>query len=192
MKTIKNTLLLIIILCTSAIQAQEVIISDIKGERKDGFGIGFKLNQVKQDFGLGIDLSSPLFLHNSLGLRLHTLYFFREYYNPDEDESVWTPYFTGRFGFVGIGGRPHPAIRLYGEGGIIFGIPDAEFSSQSNFFGGYGLFGFEFFMSEGYNEVASYYIELGGTGTGAEADKLPGKVIYQNGFTIGTGFRLYF
>jgi hypothetical protein len=37
----------------------------------------------------------------------------------------------------------------------------------------------------------SYFIELGGIGVGANADKVPGKPIYSNGFLISVGVRGY-
>jgi hypothetical protein len=35
----------------------------------------------------------------------------------------------------------------------------------------------------------SYFTELGGTGTGARADKLPGAPMLANGFNVTVGFR---
>ncbi|HEY5825345.1 MAG TPA: hypothetical protein VIT44_13315, partial [Cyclobacteriaceae bacterium] len=61
-----------------------------------------------------------------------------------------------------------------------------KFSSEQFVFGGYGLFGFEFFM----HSSSNYFIELGGIGTGARADKIASQPIYSNGFLISTGFRL--
>ena len=48
-----------------------------------------------------------------------------------------------------------------------------------------GLLGFEFLA----NQRLSYFVELGGMGTGAKADKTPLKPIYSNGFTASTGIR---
>lgn len=176
----------------SLLSQEETIKTEITKQRKDGFGVGFKLNQVQGDFGLGLDFTSPSFIHNSVSVRLNTLYFFREHFSTEEGENTWTPYFVGRLGLVGIGGKPAPFLRLYGEGGCLIGIGSNEFTSEDNFFGGYGLFGFEFFMSQEAAEIVSYYIELGGTGGGGRADKIFGNPIYHNGFTIGSGFRFYF
>ena len=54
--------------------------------------------------------------------------------------------------------------------------------------GGYGLFGFEFFM----NSRNNYFIEIGGVGTGAVADKVANSPIYSNGLLINVGFRHQF
>ena len=37
----------------------------------------------------------------------------------------------------------------------------------------------------------SYFIEIGGIGTGATADKVANKPIYSNGLMLSTGFRIY-
>lgn len=159
--------------------------------RSDKFAIGMKLTQVHGDFGMGLELTSPYFVYNALAVRLNTLMQFNEHYDAKMKEDTWSPYFVSRLGVIGVGGRPASFLRLYGEGGAVAGIPSSSVSNENAFFGGYGLFGFEMFMSGGGNEVASYYIELGATGTGARGDLLPRNPIYHNGFTIGTGFRIY-
>jgi hypothetical protein len=46
-------------------------------------------------------------------------------------------------------------------------------------------------MSSHPDVPVSYFIELGGVGTGANADKVTGNPIYSNGFLISVGFRGY-
>jgi hypothetical protein len=164
--------------------------NDIRN-KSNGFSVGFKLNQAKQDFGMGLDLTSPYFLYNKVAVRGQVLFQFHEYFNVTQSESVWAPYVVSRLGLVGVGGRPLPFLRLYGEGGGVVGFPASDVSSSSEFVGAYGHFGFEFFMSNSEREFVSYYIELGAVGTGAVADKLASKPIYHNGFNIGVGFRFY-
>jgi len=65
-------------------------------------------------------------------------------------------------------------------------IPNGIFSSASSQAGGYGLFGFEFKPIDAFG----FYLEVGGLGTGAKADKLPTKPIYSNGFLTNVGFRI--
>ena len=65
-------------------------------------------------------------------------------------------------------------------------IPSNEFSSNQFEYGGYGLFGFEFFM----NKCCNYFIEIGGVGTGATANKIVLQPIYSNGLLISSGFRM--
>jgi hypothetical protein len=89
---------------------------------------------------------------------------------------------------IGVVGQVGDNIRLYGEGGIIGLFPSDEFSSEDFVIGGYGLFGYEFYM----NSWSNYFIEIGGVGTGATADKIENKPIYSTGLVISTGFRVQF
>ena len=148
-----------------------------------GFGFGFQLNQYQNDFGLGLQVTSPLFVHNRLGIRVKGNFMFLEHLKNDLTE--WTPYSNVSVGIYSIGGQVGENIRLYGEGGIVFLFPSSEFSTSSSDIGGYGLFGFEFFFSNHTN----YFIELGGIGTGAKANKIEHSPIYSNGFLISVGFR---
>lgn len=150
------------------------------------FGAGFHLNQYQNDFGLGINLTSPYFVHNSIAVRLRGNFMF--YQHVKDNETTWSPYSNITLGLIGVGGRVAEFIRLYGEGGVVGLFPSDEFSTESFVFGGYGLFGFEFYMGPGIN----YFIELGAVGTGAKADKLPSNPIYSNGFLINVGFRFHF
>ena len=174
----KKGILLILTVFQFAIftKAQE---SNISNE----FGFGFHLNQYQDDFGLGLNMTSPYFLYDNIAVRLRGNFMF--YQHVQDNETVWSPYSSVSFGVVAVGGNVGDFIRLYGEGGIIGLFPSTEFSDGNFVFGGYGLFGFEFFMSKNFN----YFIELGGVGTGAKADKLPANPIYSNGFLISVGFR---
>jgi hypothetical protein len=174
-----------------ALNAQSTSEDKSVKDRSNKFGFGFKLQQVDQDYGIGMDFTSPYFAKGNMAVRLNVLFHYHEHYSLDLNENTWTPYVVSKLGFIGVGGRPVSFLRLYGEGGALMGIPSTEFSSGDLFFGGYGHFGFEFFMSNSSREVASYYIELGGVGSGGRADKLFGNPIYHNGFSIGTGFRFY-
>ena len=175
----KLYILLIFVGLAGIITAQEDKISN-------KFGAGFHLNQYQNDFGLGINLTSPYLFNNSFAIRLRGNFMF--YQHPKGNETTWSPYSNITLGVLGVGGKAGEFIRLYGEGGIIVLFPSDEFSTETFAIGGYGVFGFEFYMSHGFN----YYIELGGVGTGATADKIPTSPIYSNGFLISTGFRFHF
>lgn len=149
--------------------------------------IGFQLGQYQEDFGLGFNLTSPYFIDDRLALRLR----FNNMWNEHLDKSnntTWTPYLNVSFGIVSIAGEINDFMRLYSEGGILVLFPPDKISSENFEIGGYGLFGFEFYMSP----YTNYFIEMGGAGTGAKADKIIGKPIYSNGFIINTGFRVQF
>lgn len=148
-----------------------------------GFAFGFHLNEYQNDFGFGLNITSPLMFHDAFGIRLRSSLMFNQ--NPINGESTWMPYGNITLGFMGVGAQVSDHFRLYGEGGLVCILPNADFSSQSQVFGGYGLFGFEFYFAR----MGNYFIEIGGMGTGAKADKIPTSPIYSNGMSISTGFR---
>ncbi len=150
----------------------------------DGFGFGFQLNQYQHNFGLGVNLHSPYFLYNNIAFRLRANLMYNEYVQ--NQETIWTPYSNLMFGVVSGRTKISDAICLYGEGGMILIFPDENFSSASNEIGGYGLFGFEFYHSAEFN----YFIEMGGVGVEAVADKVENKPLYSNGLLINVGFRI--
>ena len=150
-----------------------------------GFGVGFHLGQFQKDFSLGLDLTSPYFVYDRIAIRVKGNLAWNEHINSIL-ETTWTSYSNLSIGVVGVGGTVGDFMRLYGEGGFLFLFPSDEFSSETSEMGGYGLFGFEFFMSPNMN----YYLEVGGVGTGAKADKVVGKPIYSNGLLINVGFRI--
>ncbi len=148
-------------------------------------GLGFHLAQFQRDFGMGVNVTSPLFLFDAVAVRARANFMFHEHvHNAD---MTWTPYWNASLGLVGVSGYVGDRIRLYGEGGAIALFPAPEFSSSDMEIGGYGTFGFELFPHDAWN----YYIELGGIGTGATADRIPTSPIYSNGFMIMVGMRMY-
>lgn len=151
----------------------------------DGFGFGFQLNQYQKDFGFGLNVTSPTFAHDQIAVRLRGNLMYNEH--PKNGEITWTPYSNVTLGVVGIAGHVAEKIRLYGEGGVLGIFPSDEFSSKSIAVGGYGLFGFEFFM----HKSSNYFIEIGSAGSGATADKIPTKPMFSNGLSVSTGFRVY-
>lgn len=166
------------------------IAGDELPERANKFSFGFQLNSYQNDFGLGLQLTSPYFAHGGIAVRGRANMQFYQYLNSD-NETTWSPYGTYQLGIIGVGGRAGGFARFYGEGGVVLITPSSDFSSSSTEIGGYGLFGFEFFMSSDPKVPVSYFIELGGIGTGAKADKVAGSPIYSNGFLISVGFRGY-
>lgn len=148
-----------------------------------GHNFGFQLCQYQQDFGLGLNYGSPLFFE-SIGVRAKFNLMFHEHIK--DSLTTWSPYSNLSLGLIGFGGTVGSHIRIYGEGGVLLILPSSNFSSASYKIGGYGVFGFEFFNSQGFN----YFIEIGGVGSGAIADKLAYQPIYSNGLSVSTGFRI--
>lgn len=147
---------------------------------------GFQLQQLGGDFGIGLHHAFPIykkavFLHTSVGWNWH------EHFSAAENGATWTSYQNLR---LGLGGRYPVAERIscYSEGGFIVVRADEVLASTRNGFGGYGLFGFEFMFAP----RAGYFFELGGNGVHMEADRIAGKPLLANGFTINAGYRMKF
>ncbi len=149
-----------------------------------GTSFGFHLNQYQNDYGLGINVTSPYFAGDRLAVRLRGSVM--NYQHIEGQTTTWTPYSNFTLGFVSEAGTINDRIRLYGEGGIVGIMPNEKFSSENFNLGGYGLFGFEFYM----HNAHAYFIEIGGMGSGSKADKLPFKPIYSNGLMINVGYRV--
>ena len=146
-----------------------------------------QLGQYQNDFGIGLHLTSPYFVHNNIALRVRGNLMWNEH--PGSDNNItWTSYSNLSFGVIGVAGRIKDFARLYSEGGIIFLYPSDEFSTAIYEIGGYGLFGFEFFFDPHMN----YFIEIGGVGTGAIKDKIPGEPIYSNGLLVNAVSDMHF
>ena len=156
-----------------------------EGRISNKFGLGFQLNQYQKDFGMGINFTSPYFVYDRIAVRARANLMFNEHLQ--DMEITWTPYANVSLGVIGTSGYIGDFMRLYGEGGVILILPSSTFSDGDPVLGGYGHFGFEFYMSP----VTNYFIELGGIGTGAVADKVAGNPIYSNGFSISVGFRFH-
>ncbi len=182
----KITLLLTSLCFTILLKANDG--SELTTKINDGFSFGFHLNQFKDDFGLGMNITSPT-IANSFAIRLRGNYMYLEHLDFDSPDSegvlTWTPYSNVMLGLAGFSGMVGNHFKLYGEGGLIALFPSTDFSEESSVLGGYGLFGFEFFSSN----ATSYFFEAGGIGTGANADKIPEKPIYSNGLLLSVGFR---
>lgn len=148
--------------------------------RTGALSVGFSIHEWEDDFGLGGTVTSPWFLWDHGALRMSGAVLFKENFD-------WQPYYSLRVGLVGGSFMKTAAIRLYGEGGFLFVFPHANFDIEPFRLGGYGHFGFEFFLDTA-SWPSSYYIELGSNGIQAQ-DKQG--AFYLNGFTISCGIRIY-
>lgn len=181
MKSFKTTFFTVFfIFCLTTVFAQSE--SKEIGKR---FGIGMNINQIQRDFGIGVHVISP-YIAKRVAFRLGGNLQWFEHINTIGSETEWTPYFNFQAGVRGRQFVIEDKLSIYGEGGLILLMPSSDFTTSGNSLGGYGLFGFEFYPSP----VFGYFIELGGVGTGATADKIPGKPIYSNGFITNVGFRI--
>ena len=149
------------------------------------FSYGFQLNKFQDEFGFGINVLSQEYKNFRLSAKGNINWL---NHLDSESNETWTEFFNNQFG-INYHGCITNRIGLYAEGGLIILYPNTSFSSKSSEFGGYGLFGFEFFFTEDTKRNPSYFIELGGIGTGAYADKIISNPIYANGFLISVGYR---
>ncbi len=155
-------------------------------QEKSGFRLAYNLSEVQGDFGLGFQAESPRFIHNSLTLKLRANQMFLNYDKGGMND--WTPYWT--FG-LGAGNNPIPlsnAVSIYGEGGVMLILPHSDFSASKEEWGGYGVFGFNFNISPSF----CYFMEAGGIGSGATADRSDNHRIYSNGFIMQVGLKVHF
>lgn len=155
--------------------------------RPNHLSLGFHLNNFQNDFGMGLNITSPYFANGSVALKATFNLAYRDGTLKTDTMSNWYPYSSIQFGCVGVGGMVGKHIRTYGAGGIMVMFPNSEFSSTKTEIGGWGVWGFEFIL----NPMISYYIELGGVGIGARADKMNGQPIYSNGFSTTVGLHVY-
>lgn len=148
--------------------------------------VGLNINQFQKDFGIGLHVISPFFIQNSIAIRLGGNVQWLQHVD-DKQTTTWTAFPAFQLGVRGKHPILNEQLHVYGEGGSMLLLPNSKFSTNQFVIGGYGLFGFEFKPKS----KLAYFIELGGVGTGAIADKVTAKPIYSNGFMTSTGFRLY-
>jgi hypothetical protein len=163
----------------------------------DGFSFGFNLDRFHDDFGMTGQVSTPTFARDTFRITAGGgLTWYTGATNGNGD-NVWLPYYHGRLVFeVGARLKGTP-IRLYGVSGVVAIFTPSRLAGDVVHPGGYGGFGFEFYMPARHDDgrtkdgPVSYMIELGGIGTGTQADNLPGKPIIANGFLATVGLRVY-
>lgn len=171
---------------TVVVKTSEASTREPVKEKSNKTEIGYNISQYQKDFGIGVHFISPYFLRKSVAIKAGTNMQWFE--SSDGIETTWTTYQNIQVGVRGRRTNVTHNVSIYGEGGVLIILPNKEFSSQRSVVGGYGLFGFEFRVLPGF----AYFIELGGVGTGATADKIAGKPIYSTGFLTNAGLRIGF
>jgi hypothetical protein len=175
----KLGILLVLACLVFQVQAQEGL--------SKKFGFGGQVGHHHMDFGIGLNVTSPYFAHKKTAVRVKANLVYNEHLGGNS-LMTWTKYSNVSAGLVQSVGEINNFLRVYGEAGAIWLFPSHKFSSKAIQFGGYGLFGFEFFFDKHFN----YFLEAGGVGTGAKADKIEGSPIYSNGFLMNVGVRVQF
>ncbi len=162
--------------------AQELEQQTVRG---NGFSFGMQLSEYQNDFGTGLNITSPFFANRRIAIRVRGNLMYHQHVSGIT--TTWSPYGNSTVGVVTSSGLVLNVMRVYGEGGTLALFPSGEFSSSDFEMGGYGFFGFEFLVTDQYGS----FIEIGGVGIGANADLVPGNPIYSNGLVISAGFRIY-
>ena len=144
--------------------------------------LSFSLQEWGNEFGTSFQITSPWFWHEKTAVKLGGSVLWKQ-------DANWASFYVLRLGLIGGSFMANSDIRLYGEGGFLFLFPAASFDSDPFAFGGYGHFGFEFFMPKASGPLSSaYFIELGTNGIGAKTNSGQS---YLNGFAVSTGLRVY-
>lgn len=166
-----------LILMSAGTQAQERELSNLS--------FGFQLQQIQNDFGFGVHLLSPSFG----AFRVKTSYNYSWFIHENtEQASVWTEYSNFNFG-TRYQNLVSNNVNLYFELGSQLILNQEDVSSEKMNFGAYGLFGFEFFLTDESVGNMSYFFELGATGNNSRADMTISRPKIANGFTTSVGFR---
>jgi hypothetical protein len=162
------------------------IVENVPSNNKPNhIAIGYHVNDFSHDFGFGLGATSPYFAFKKLAVRVSYNFQRLNYIDTTRYKSVG--YKNIKIGLLSSAFILNKSIRLYGEAGVAVLVCPAAITSKNTSYAGYGLFGFEFFISKGF----SYYIELGAIGTTTTADNIASVPIFSNGFTTTAGLRVY-
>ncbi|MBL7739613.1 MAG: hypothetical protein JNK14_10360 [Chitinophagaceae bacterium] len=171
---------MVILFCTSTY-------GQIASTKSNAIAIGFHINQFQNDFGIGLNLTSPYFAKH-LAIKLRTSLMWNEFLPSGENETVWASYANSQLGILLRTPVIENKINVYSEGGAAILFPNNKATARGNVIGGYGLFGFEFLPKDKFN----YFVEFGGIGTGAQTEKAEIIEVYSNGFLMSVGMRFNF
>jgi hypothetical protein len=175
-----------LLLLTATLRAQDSA-QRAPDDERNGAAVGWEISSFANNYAFGARLDTPRFARRTVHVQIGASLAWVQGVPLGESDTTWAPYTLLRIGIVRstpIGSLP---LRFYGGGGLALVLPTNDVSGQSAQGGGYGLTGLELSVPE--NGGARWFVEVGGMGTGAKADRLANSPIYANGFTIGWGFR---
>jgi hypothetical protein len=155
----------------------------------NNFAVGFDIDSFSNNFGGGITLVSPHFLNDRLHVQASGGVAWVQGIKNGSSQTDWAPYGIFKVGIYGGNFIQDLPIRVYGGGGAVILAFNGSVDSTGVTVGGFGVAGVEFFVDK--RRAEALFIEVGGMGTGASADKLQGSPIYANGFTASFGYKFY-
>lgn len=148
------------------------------------FQIGIQLQQLQDQFGLGVNVGVFLGPQRIMLRTSAVQHWLRK--NSGEGNHQAT-YQAIRLGSAGCW-RVTEGVEVYGEGGLQMLCVGRMLTEQRTLWGGYGVFGFAFYPEE--TRGASLFLEIGATTAGMRAKLLPGVSAFGAGQIISTGFRV--
>ena len=157
-----------------------------------GSAVGMTVQRLQDNFGMSGTWSSRAFFNEKARTTASGGVAWYPNGTSASGDQEWVPFGHSRVVVESghrVGGAP---LRLYGFGGAILIFRSERLSSDVLALAGTGGFGFEFFAPTGMvNAPVSYFIEIGGVGSGARAANLSGQPILLNGFVVQSGLRFY-
>ena len=157
-----------------------------------GPSIGMTIQRLQDNFGVSGTWSSRAFFNEKARITASGGVAWYPNGTGASGDQEWVPFGHSRFVLESghrVGRSP---LRLYGFGGAILIFRSERLSNDVLALAGTGGFGFEFFAPTSMmNAPVSYFIEIGGVGSGARATNLPGQPILLNGFVLQSGLRFY-
>lgn len=184
MKTLHSSLVVFFLmtLVSAPVKAQ----SEAKAP---GMTVGMQLTEVGQNYGVGLNASSPTFASGVLAVRATATMHYYEIPGTSEAEMVWSRFGQFRLGMVSNSPVCACGVRVYGETGPVAVRPNSAFSNGNWQVGWYGLFGAEFELSRN----SLFFFEMGGQGVTSENTGIRlGGASFGNGFIASAGYRIQF
>jgi hypothetical protein len=162
-----------------------LFMGSLQSQDRTALRAGFMIQEFAGDFGLGLQLDIPTAQHWPV-IWLAGSWLWKEI--PVNNDFGEARFQTVRLGLASKSFKVDDQIRVYGEGGVKAILLNDELSTESLELGGYGLFGFEFFVRE-YGGSA-IFLEMGGSSVGNGIERKEGIPTLGSGFMMGAGFRL--
>ncbi|MDX1905890.1 MAG: hypothetical protein SF053_02580 [Bacteroidia bacterium] len=157
------------------------------GQQRPGLTAGLHLTETGQQFGIGLNVSTPAFARGMLAVRATGTMSYYEVPGTTEQPMDWSRFAQARLGLVSYAPVCACGVRVYGETGPATFRPNPAFADGGWQVGWYGLFGAEFLMSE----QSLFFFEMGGQGISSDRAGMPGDYpSIANGFIAAAGFRI--
>jgi hypothetical protein len=186
----KGTALLILasIATIFNLSAQRIPIFERTEERNNRLSFGLQMNRFRDDFGMGVHVTSPYFWKKHMALKTSFNIANRDGILKTSPVFDWYSYCFLQAGVVITPETFFNCLRPYAGIGEILIVPNSKFSAHKTEWGEYGVMGAEFVSEPG----STYFIELGGFYSKAKAERMINEPAYFKGLSLTAGFHIYF